>query len=278
LRKFWIGISLLFILGCEKIVIIDLPPSQNLIVVEGWLTDIQQTQSIRLTQSNGFLTNNPVQSISDANVRVERKGGGFQLYSHSNDGYYISVDPFLGNANLEYRVIIELSDGVIIQSDWDKMPVKTDIDFISTRSFLENDPENPGEQITLYYPKLIARDSANVKNFYRWVFFKDRAPYSEPESITLQNDRFFDGNLIPNNFDEFSYQKGDSIIVNLQSLSRSSFDFLTLLKSQIATLGSSSISTPAVVDGNMKNITNSNERVLGYFGTASISADTIIAQ
>lgn len=276
--KKWLIISLLFILGCEKIVIIDLPTAQNLVVVEGWLTDLQQDQYIRLTQSNGFLKNSPVQPITDAEVRVERNGGGFQLYFHTDEGYYLSEDPFSGNVDLEYRAIIKLSDGSIIQSEWDKMSRKTDIEFIDTRSFLENDPDNPGEQLTLFYPKIIARDSSNTINFYRWVFYKDGIQYTEPESITLQNDRFFDGNLIPNNFDEFSYLKGDSIIVNLQSISSSTFDFLTRIKSQIASLGTSSPTTPAIVEGNLKNITNSEKRVLGYFGTATISSDTIIVQ
>lgn len=275
--RYIIIISLLLIASCEKVVVIELPPSQNLIVVEGWVTDIEQTQSIRLIRSNGFLDKNPVQPIEDAEIRVERRNGGFQLYGYEGNGYYQSESPFAANSDLEYRVVINLTNGDLIRSDWDKMPRKTKIDGISVRSFEENDPDNSGQQITLYYPKMEVTDSANISNFYRWVFYNGRERYTEPESITLQDDRFFDGNLIPNTFDEFSYEEGDSIIVNFQSITSNTFNFLQLLKSQIATLGTSSITIPAVVNGNLTNL-NSQEQVLGYFGTVAVSADTIIAR
>lgn len=275
--RYIIIILLLIISSCEKVVIIELPPSQNLIVVEGWVSDLIQTQSVRLIRSNGFLDKDPVQPITDASIRVERKNGGFQLYEYSNDGYYASIDPFAANENSEYRVVINLSSGEQIRSDWDVMSKKTKIESTSIRSFEENDPDNTGQQITLFYPKMVVKDSANKNNFYRWIFYNGNERYSEPESITLQDDRFFDGNFIPNTFDEFSYEEGDSIIVNIQSITSRTFDFLKLLKSQIATLGTSSITIPAVVDGNLTNL-NSNEQVLGYFGTIAISADTIIAR
>ncbi|MFK7954434.1 MAG: DUF4249 domain-containing protein [Ekhidna sp.] len=270
-------IVFLFTMSCEKVVIIELPPAQNLLVVEGWVTDIESTQSVRLIKSNGFLEEKPVEPITDANIRVERRNGGFQLYDHDSDGYYRSQDPYAGNADLEYRIVITLANDDQIRSDWDKMPQKTNIEFTSIRSFQENDPINQGQQITLYYPKVIAIDSAGISNFYRWVFFRGSQPYSTTESIVLQDDRFFDGNLIPNTFDEFNYTREDSMIVNLHSISNRSFEFLTLLKSQIATLGTSSITIPATVDGNFSN-SNEDDRVLGYFGTAAISSDTLIAR
>lgn len=276
--KNWKFIVLLFVLGCEKIVLIDLPPSQNLVVVEGWLTDQVIHQSVRIIKSNGFLEEQPVQPITNANIIVERRNGGFQIYRHVENGYYLSETPFAGNQNSEYRINISIEDSIVLVSDWDRMQKKTEIEFITVKSYEENDVENPGEQITLYYPKMIVRDSANVENFYRWNFFNGKSRITSPESITIQRDRFFDGNLVPNTFDEFSYQNGDSIIVNLQSITQPTYDFLFLLKSQIASLGTSSISTPAVVDGNVKNITDPSVKVLGYFGTVSISADTIIAQ
>lgn len=270
-------ISLFFIISCEQIVVIELPAAQNLVVVEGWVTDIEEIQSVRIIRSNGFLNKEPVQPITDAEIRVERRNGGFQIYNHSEDGYYLSTDPFAGNPDFEYRVVITLPDDNTIRSDWDMMPRKTKITSIEIRSFLENDPNNQGQEITLFYPKLTVSDSANFNNFYRWVFFNGNKRYAEPEAITLQDDRFFDGNFIPNNFDEFSYTEGDSIIVNLQSITNNTFEFLTLLKSQIATLGTASITIPAVVDGNLVSL-NTNEKILGYFGTLSVSADTIIAR
>ncbi|MEO9871876.1 DUF4249 domain-containing protein [Ekhidna sp.] len=269
-----IYILLIGLFACEKVVIVDLPDPQGLVVVEGWVTDTVSTHQIRLTRSNAFSANSDVLPIEDAQVIVQSRTGQIYSYSYSSNGYYEAETPYEGISGIEYRVRI-LVDTSEIRSDWDMMPEKVSIETLEISSFQENDPNNPNQQITIFFPKISSLDPDSNENYYRWVFFKNNEIFIEPESITIQNDRFFDGNLIPNNFQNFSYDPGEKITVELQSISSNTFNYLSLLKSQITTLGTSSGTTPAIVSGNLNYLDIENEHVLGFFGTRAISVESI---
>ena len=255
----------------------DLPAPQNLIVVEGWVSDSLGRHPIRITRSNGFADDNSVLLIEDAQVTVESKNGDPIEYAYNSNGYYEANIDFKGVSGMEYRVLIEL-DTFSIRSEWDEMPEKVLLENLQVDSFQDNDPDDPDRQITIYYPKITTPDPANQSNFYRWLFFKNGERFNEPDPITIQNDRLFDGNLIPNNFQNFDYEIGDEMTVHLLSISPNSFNYLSLLRSQITTLGTSSGTTPAVVNGNLTYVNDPNGQVLGYFGTATMSYGTLTVQ
>lgn len=271
-RLLYILIPIVF--ACEEVVIVDLPSPQNLVVVQGWVTDSLGSQSIRLIRSNGFSDNSQVQAIESAQMIVQSRTGEVFSYSYRADGYYDADTPFRGVSGTEYRVRIVI-DTLEIRSEWDEMPNPVPINSLQIDSFEENDPNNSNQQITIFYPKVRTRDPADEENYYRWVFFKNGDRINEPESITIQNDRLFNGNLIPNNFQQFGFDSGDEITVQLQSISSSSHDYLSLLKSQITTLGTTSGTTPAIVTGNLSYVDGNSSLVLGFFGTISSSVGSV---
>ena len=283
MRRLFFPISLLLVLSCENIgigvedvVSVELPRARNLVTVDGKVTNEEINQAVRITRSNSFNDANPVEPIEDANVLIQSRSGQTFLYTYLEDGFYLSNEPFAAISGEEYRIRIQLSDGEEIRSEWELMPELVPLNRLFVDSFEENDPDNPGEQILIFYPRIVAIDPENRNNFYRWRFFKNGAPHIEPESITIQDDRFFDGNLIPNNFRSFGYDVGDEMIVQFQSISGESFSYLNLLKSQITSLGTSSGTTPAEVDGNLFYVSSDvNENILGFFGAVSMSADTV---
>ncbi|NQZ76438.1 MAG: DUF4249 domain-containing protein [Ekhidna sp.] len=270
-------LALLFLFGCEEVVIVDLPSEQNLIVVEGWLSDSLGNQPIRLTRSNSFDAENPIEPIIDAQVLVQSRIGELFSYSHSKSGYYHAETPFRGEEGREYRMLA-LIDTIEIRSEWDRMPNKIIISGIQSFSFQENDPNNSDQQITIYYPKVTAIDPLGTRNFYRWIFFKNTEILNDIEPITIQNDRLFDGNIIPNDFQGFQYEAGEIMTVQLQSISQASHDYLSLLRSQLTTLGTAGGTTPAIVEGNVRNLEDPTNQILGYFGTIAISQDSVLAE
>ncbi|WP_421764588.1 DUF4249 domain-containing protein [Ekhidna sp.] len=270
-------ISLIILLGCEEVVIVDLPQSQNLIVIEGWVTDTLGNHPIRITRSRPFSDQEQIAPIDDAQVIVQSRSGQVFAYSYTPNGVYVSDFEYQGIANSEYR-IIALIDSLEIRSEWDELPEKVEVGNIRVESFEENDPDNPNQQITIYYPKLNAIDPEGIANYYRWLFFKNDEVFNEPEPITIQNDRLFDGNVIPNNFQSFGYDVGDEMTVQLMTISRDAHNYLSLLKSQITTLGTSGGTTPAIVNGNLFYVNDNSTLVLGYFGTAAISKNSLIVE
>ncbi len=272
-------IFLLIFVACEEVVVIALPAAQNLITVESWLTSIEEIQRVNLSRSNGFSDSLKVQPITSASVRIRSLADDHFLFLHRANGMYESIEPFSGQIGVEYKLIISLPDGKEILSHWQIMEEQVPINALTVSSFRENNPQNPTQQFTVFFPKISARDPETTANTYRWIFYKNRTVYAKPESITVQNDRLFNGNLIPNDFMSFSYDEGEEIIVELQSISQKSYNYLTLLKSQITSLGTAGGTTPTSIDGNLFYSSPSiNEAVLGYFGTATISRDTVMVE
>lgn len=273
--KRFIYILLFAFLACEEVVFIDLPAPQNQIVVEGWVTDSLGRQPIRITRSNAFSSDIAFTPIEDAQVIVQSRDGDVFSYSYSQEGYYEAETEYQGISGKQYRVRIVL-DTMEIRSEWDKMPDLVPIQELEIASFEENDPDDSDQQIIIYYPKITTQDPEGQQNFYRWIFYKNGVVFNEPEPITIQNDRLFDGNLIPNNFQNFDYESSDEMTVQLVSVSQRAHGFLSLLRSQITTLGTSSGTTPAVVTGNVFIVGNQSEQVLGFFGAVAGSYATEI--
>ena len=259
--------------------IIDLPDAQNLVTVEGWLTNFNEIQSVRLTRSNSFAINEPVTPITNAVVTVQSKTGNTFNFRHEADGHYRSNESFGGEFGVEYQVRIQLSEENTIRSEWEQMLQPVPIDGLFVDSFEENDPDNPNQQFTVFFPRISAIDPEGERNFYRWRFLQNGEIYDEPETITIQDDRFFDGNVIPNNFRSFGYDTGDEIITEFQNINEEAYNYLSLLKSQITSLGTSTGTTPAFVQGNLTYFRSEvDEQVLGYFGTVAISKDTVVVE
>ncbi len=261
----------ILLFSCEEVVVIPLPGEQNLLVVEGWLTDAVERQYVRLSRSNSFSgPTNPV--IEDATVLVQLRNGPSQTYSYVGGGNYLSDNPYRGIQGEEYRLSIVLPNGDLVRSTWTTIESTTQIVLLSVDRFEENDPDNPGQTKTVFFPRITARDSANYQNYYRWMLFRNGNQLTDPESIILQNDRFFDGNFIPNLFDAYEYSIGDNMEVELHTITKEAFDYLSLLKSQTSTLSAAASTTPAIVNGNISNVSKPEEMVLGFFGTRAISS------
>lgn len=85
----------------------------NLIVVDGMITDELKTQAIRLTRPVTAPNDTP-EPVHDAEVLVSSSDG---IYKFSEDtirpGYYNSENPFAGEADKEYTLLIHTDNNII---------------------------------------------------------------------------------------------------------------------------------------------------------------------
>ena len=265
----------MIVIACEEVVVIDLPNKQEFIVVEGWITNLLQHQTIRITQSSGFLSSDTLRPIANGRVEVFSTGNLRHNFFYIGKGLYQSEHIFQGESQDTYLLRITINDSVMLFSQREVMNKPTEIFVTRTQSF-EDINEITGELETFFFPKVFAIDSPGHKNFYQWRLYRNGMLYDEPNPIIIESDRFFDGNLIPNTFDDFFYSKGDTAVVELISISQAAFNFLQLIENQINTFGTSAVSTPSQIEGNIQSTHSTH--VLGFFGTYAISRDTLIIQ
>ncbi|MDH5609282.1 MAG: DUF4249 domain-containing protein [Cyclobacteriaceae bacterium] len=271
-------ISWLLTIACDDIVQIEIPANENLIVVEGWVTDLPGPQSITITQSSPFSSTEPVQTIHDASVTVYNQFNEAHPYYYQNKGTYQSLPGFQGNPNDVYRVEIILANGDTLLSSPEFLIEVSPIDSLGYNWYLRERTEPPRIYEQVYYPVAFASDPPDQKNYYEWKVYKNDSLFTGIEKLTLIDDKLFNGNSYQNDFRLFDFQKKDTIRIEIKSLSERAFDFLTAFKFQVTSLGTRTGTSPSPLKGNLINKNAPHIRVLGYFGATSIKSEETIIQ
>lgn len=271
--KYLCLISTVLLLSCG-VSEIELPDGTQLLVVEGWVTNQEKQHWVKLSRTVPFDDNNSELAIEDAVVSINSEFISYPL-TYSGNGIYLS-DIFAGIESSNYQLNIELITGDLIQSEWEQLYPVSPLESIEVSFFDDQDPET-GEDIVVYYPVGIWDDPLEETNYYRYIGYRNDVLLNDPNELILINDQFVNGaDSLPHHMPELRYALGDEIKLELHSLSKSGFDFLELLKLQTTSLGSSSGTSPATLIGNLKNVTNENQIVLGFFGASSVSADSVL--
>lgn len=262
--------------ACEDPIKLDLPDQTNLIVIEGWITNEDRPQTVKISRINGFSSQEPNPVISDARVTVIENSTEI-AYTYIGNGIYSGPDGFNGREQRFYQLQVILSGGDTIISVPEILRTPVEIDSVGFDFFTENDPDNPGSRIDIYYPVIFATDPIQPENFYRWKIFNGDSLYNATEDIVLLSDQFFNGNTFRNDLIQFQFDMNDTIKAELLSLSKSAYKFFQLFRGQTTSLGTASGTSPASIQGNLTNISNDGQSVLGYFGATSLSRkETII--
>jgi Domain of unknown function (DUF4249) len=275
----------------------------SLLVVDGLITDANSSYTVKLSRT--FQDQNTIPAtVSDATVFVsDDAGNNFNLYNWGNGIYKTDSLQFTGIIGTAYTLHIITKEGYIYISDPCTMQPVPDIDsiyFASDQEFVNNNTESQ-LGIMIY----LDSKAGNNNQYYRWDFdetWKFRVP--DPKKY----DYLMGGTVVPvNNVKEFCWKnnKSDevlirsvnpgepgpikkvpiffiasnqsdrlmieySILVNQYSISKNEYEFWNNLQ-QVSTKGADIFaSQPFSVIGNIHNINNSKEQVLGYFQVSAV--------
>ncbi len=261
---------LLFLAGCGDLEV-DISPSDPLVVVEGWLIDVDTIQRVRLTHSQLFSDSETINTIKDATIKV-RTGNTFYDFTYVVDGWYHSNEKFKAKTRSFYQIQIALNSGDTIVSDPEFIRLAPTIDSLNFDFYERESPDNPNVIDVIYYPIATIKDDSTQENFYRWKVYRNDTLFNNPEDLVLISDRFFNGNTttFANEFTQFEFYYDDKITLELLQITELGYKYLRNIKSQTTTLGTESSVTPAPVYGNLSYL-NSDQTVLGYWGITSFN-------
>lgn len=274
-RVFYILIVFIF-LGCEDPIQIDLPTNTDLVVVQGWVSNQITNQEIVLSRTQGFNDQSSTVLIAGARVSVFNNQNDQFVYEQGVDGIYRSTTRFLGVDSLFYQLEVILPDGDTIVSPFESVPRFVTIDSVLFRQDEEVPDDNPNLFKTFNFPVTWSQDPPDIRNYYRWKISRNDTLFNAPNDLELLDDSAINGNFFPNEFRSFRYEFGDTLQIELNTISEGAYDFLTLLKNQTTLLGTASGTLPATISGNLRNRSNPDKIVLGYFGCFSSSTAELI--
>jgi len=277
------------------------PPSQgfeDLLVVEAFLTNNDEPFQVSLSRSTPIDTSGFIPE-SGAIVRLlNADGESYDLYENGPGNYqtFSIVNPLAGQ---EYKLRIMTSSGNMYESDFVEMRETPEIDSVSFAYEERPGAGSEGAQIFVN-----THDPNNDTWYYRWEYEEDwifYTPYysqviwnngeiinqteninqcwlsNKSTNVNIKTSTSLSQDIISEHPVLYVTNQTDrlaikySINVKQYSLSEASYNYWKELEKVTENLGTLFDPQPATVIGNIYNVNDESEIVLGYFDASSVT-------
>jgi len=282
-----------------------LPPvsknNNNFLVVDGFIASGNDSTIITLSRSTPI--SDSIFSVSESGAQVSVVGDQGEVYfltDAGNGNYYI---PSLSlNSAEKYKLRIVTSNGSAYESDPQEVRASPPIDSVSW----EQSAPAPGA-VNIY---VTTHDPQNNTRYYKWDYVETWLYYSGLQSILeytndtliyrppaddiftcwhtrnstdifinssekLEDDVIFKNPLAQIAAPDDRLLKKYSLLVKQYAIDRTAFNYYQQLQNNSHNLGSIFGTTPSQLKGNIHNMNDSSEVVIGYISAGSISQQRI---
>ncbi len=284
---------ILLVVACEQEITTGLPESEPLVAFDAWLYHSATPQTIDIYTTNTYFDSSEPVGIGGATVSITNVDDPAESYSfvEGANGQYTwtpaTPTETFGIIGGVYSLIINI-DGTTYESLTDLSPVPS-IDSIYWR-FDEEDAFTDDS----YFANFWARDLEGKGDTYWIKSWKNGELLNKPDEINIAYDAAFseDGDadglffiqpirelINPFEFDDQDvlinpFEPGDSIFVELNSISQDAFFFLQQVQIQTAREGGFGELFAVPLANIQSNIfsDNPNEKVVGFFNISATSS------
>ncbi|SDM06945.1 DUF4249 domain-containing protein [Siphonobacter aquaeclarae] len=287
----------------------------NLLVVDGYLTNAPERQSITLRMSDWARTPDRTGLVTGAHLQLTINDGETLPFTETTKGVYSLPESFRGKPGDQYKLSIVLADGKKYASTTEKMPSAVPI----TRVYQEFDPKGIRQSEISFLPAhhlfVDVNDPVTERNFYLWKWTLWERQYAcatctnalyqtsvqdcvsmninyvppiiydyacegdcweifHEEELNVFADIYSNGKTITGKkVATLPFFSWDPALVELRqlSLSTDAYRYFSLIDQQSQRTGSLTDTPPAALAGNIKNVDNPNEYVMGYFSAAAVT-------
>ena len=265
MRKFLSYIIIIFVFGlssCEEVIQVDLEEAEPKLVIEASILWMKGTdgnfQNIKLSKTTPFYEDE-LAAVNNASVKIMSQEGEIFDFEHQENGVFINTnfDPVL---NETYTLEILYEDEIYTASEV-LLPV-VPIDYVEQK-------QSGGFAGDEYEIKAYYTDPVAEENYYLFKFF------NEDVSLEFYEDEFTNGNQIFGYYSDEDIEIGDNIGIEIQGISKSYYEYLFILRSQVGTNEGGPFETmPATVKGNIINRSNPDNYPFGYFRLSEVDSAT----
>jgi Domain of unknown function (DUF4249) len=265
------------------------------LIVDGLITTDLERFKVTLSKSKAPLDPEILDFVTDAKVRVvDDLQNQFQLL-HTGLGIYQTENPQRAIVGRSYKVVIEFQNGKKYESAPELVRPVPPIDslkyqFVEGRDIKGN--KSPYFEVTGDF-----RDAPAKGDYYRWTWTHylylqycennvdniTKTLYRTPccddcwtpkriyGGINLTDDYLFNGKKIVQPLLNVPYnsRRPFYLDVHLYSISKEAHQYWKSVKTQINNIGGIFDNPPTTIQGNIKNVANTEEQVLGFFGVSA---------
>jgi len=262
------------VLACEKTITLETDLNQEQVVVEGLITN-SELNYVRLTKSRDFYASGSIEGILSADVTVSDNEGNIRRYVHNPgnvpglDGVYLPEVPYTPSVGLTYT-LEALVEGTTYMAQETLLPVTTIDSLVVTLDVEEQaDPEDEGR---FYEILFYAQEPQDRVDNYLFKFYRNGELIKDfEEDIYFGEDEYL-GEQIDDLPIAGYYALGDTVMVEMYSITREAFVYYSDLFNLINNDGGMFSPPPANPRSNVSN------GALGYFQVSAIDTETIIVE
>ena len=299
MQRSYIILAVLAIFGfgaCTDVIDVELAPAVPELAVDAWLTNESKPQKIRLTLSQPYFDNAFTPGVTGADVAVADSLGNVFLFEDQGNGDYIwtpQAGQTLGPVGMTFFLGIETNGKQYFsQTTMNRVP---EIDSIRVE-FRENELGFADG----HWAELMCRDLAGTDDLYWIKSYKNGVFLNKPFELNIAYDAGFDRgsqidgvtfitpireaiNRVPDTEGEDNdevppWAPGDTITVEVHSISLFAFEFLSIARDQMTNGANTIFALPlANTRGNVINV-ETEETALGMFCVSAVSTDTKVVE
>lgn len=303
---------LLFTYGCEEEINLDSKQYEELLVVEGAITNEPGPYTIKLSLSSK-LESPKYKPYSGCTVTIYEKSGPSEILEEVEPGVYkTSENGIKGKAGNYYSLDIQTPDGKTYATDFSKMEAPVEISSIEYQ-LEKKERKNNVKDLVGYQFYISTGTAQKPKSYFLWeleetyeytadyhlhssMYHGEREFIKDRDSLyrcwkTNNITQIFTANTInlkkpkvtnhPLNYTSTRskrLQHKYSLLVKQFSVDKKTYTYWKNMKEQITSDNFLSAKQPFQLDGNIYNPENMKEPVLGYFNVASVSKKRIYAE
>jgi hypothetical protein len=307
-KKVWLSGLIIFVsvYSCVEVFYPELDNKAGLMVVDALITNESRSYDVFIYRSVSSLSSKTTY-VKGAYVSVFDNSGKENKLKEVSTGHYITDNKtFFGEAGKKYILYIRTSGGDEYLSDTCTMYGNSTIDqvyFRKNQKYSENGIDqvsgvsfyvdgqvsstdncflrwdfNEDWKILVQYPSLFVYNGGSsftenaAKNIVCWKKAKSTDiiihSFQDNGIAVVKNKEI--GFFIPEQSDRFNVRY--SILVNQYAISLKEYEYWNKLKETNEETGGIFERQPFSISGNIRNIRNSREAVLGYFQVATVSS------
>jgi len=295
-QKHYIEFLLILLLlnSCIAQFVPQIEEEKELLVVQGLITDQNETDTIKLSRSLPLGEVSAAKPVSGGYVTISDNLGNEVSLAESVPGTYLTPPSFCGVIGRSYTLHIRTNTGsgnFNYESYPTEMVPVPPIDSLYYEKIVIEKPEGFFKGVDACQIKLDTYDPQNKCKFYRWDFsetWEFRLLFDVPNqkcwindkshSINIKSTAAFDEariksypvNYITNVTDRLKTEY--SILVNQYSLNEDEYIYWEKIQNIAVQVGGLYDIIPASVPSNINCVENPAEKVLGYFSVSAKSS------
>ena len=283
------------IISCIDVIDLDINTEQRTIIIDGIVTDSLDDAFVRLNYSSviGIGNDNILDPIPNAQVKLVDESDNKYDFEEVESGVY-KINYAL-TRNKDYHLEVILEDGSHYESEPSSLQSSSVIDSIKYEVYDGSYTDNSGQFTESTKIKLSCFSSFtdNDRPYLRWringmyefqeaapgVFFPERCYITN--NIDLNKIRIFNSNELNGSvlFDQeifdaiydFRFIFQYAVLISQYSISEDEYDYWNNIKQIIDVEGGLFDPPPGTVVGNIRNVNDPNETVVGYFSISSLT-------